>query len=85
MGQDEIGNETGAGDLCEPGPQVDDLEAMRVVARQEVASLCGLVLRRLQDAGTANPLGEGFMLATLSRIFGEALADFGGSESEPGE
>lgn len=50
-------------------------EAMREEARAEIASLCGLVLRRLQEA-------QGFDAAS---IFGEALRDFGGTQTEPGE
>lgn len=56
----------------------------REIAREEIASLCGLVLRRLQDdlevaGGTGNATE-----IVVARIFGEALADFSRSESEPG-
>lgn len=62
----------------------------REIARHEVASLCGLILRRLQvdalpeDVTVSGPVD----LAHLRSIFGEALADFSGytgSGKEPGE
>lgn len=43
----------------------------RRVAREEIASLCGLVLRRLQD--TESPE---MVVGALAAIFGEALRDF---------
>lgn len=63
-------------------------EAIRAIAREEVASLAGLVLRRLQDDRlTRSPQRnqvEDQIDETLSAIFGEALRDFGASSSEPG-
>lgn len=58
----------------------------RRVAREEVASLCGLVLRRLQSpaAEEGQPIEGVVILAELRIIFGEALRDFGGTEIEPG-
>jgi hypothetical protein len=51
---------------------------IRRVAREEIASLCGLVLRRTQDrAGMATRV-------ELAAIFGEALADFSQTKAEPG-
>lgn len=52
----------------------------REIAREEVASLCGMILRRLQDFdhGAVDQ-------RDLSRVFGEALRDFGVTELEPGE
>lgn len=60
----------------------------RAIAREEIASLAGLVLRRVQDV--ARQYGETgdtalVEVGDLSTIFGEALRDFGGSASEPGE
>lgn len=53
---------------------------MRLVAREEVASLSGLVLRRLQG------LGPGVVDRNeVASIFGEALRDFGGTREESGE
>lgn len=43
-------------------------EIARKIAREEIASLCGLVLRRLGGAPNRD----------LEQIFGEALADFSG-------
>lgn len=67
------------------------VEAIRDVARKEIASLCGFILRRLQDEHlTRSPIRnetEAIIQARLSAIFGEALADFSGhtaSGSEPG-
>ena len=56
---------------------------MRLIAREEVASLCGLVLRRLQEHGLKDGTSEP-TAAALRRAFGEALRDFGGTEEEPG-
>lgn len=81
-----------------PDPEFD--KVVRKIAREEVSSLVGLVLRRLQDLedreAAGNPEPEDDQLAhveaqaepikyrELASIFGEALADFGGSETEPG-
>lgn len=59
-------------------------DQIRKIAREEIASLCGLVLRRLQDGtwpGDAHLAKE-----NLAAIFGEALADFSGHTKgeEPG-
>lgn len=53
----------------------------RLIARFEIASFCGLVLRRLQDTPPGMPLA----VLDLKAIFGEALADFGGDTGQPGE
>jgi hypothetical protein len=54
----------------------------RRVAREEIASLAGLVLRRLQDDRPTRSFernaAEDVLDDHLSRIFGEVLADFGG-------
>lgn len=53
--------------------------AARQIAREEIASLCGLVLGRLGelDPGVVDR-------RDLAVIVGEALRDFGGSIDEPG-
>lgn len=56
---------------------------VRRIAREEVASLAGLVLRRLQEREALSASGE-VTAAALSAIFGEALRDFGGTIEEPG-
>lgn len=60
-------------------------ELARAVARAEVASLCGLMLRRLQGVGeTAGAGGRLLTIPELSSMFGEALRDFSAATSEPG-
>lgn len=51
----------------------------RDIAREEVASLCGLVLGRL-NADPHEPLAQ-----KLASAFGEALRDFGGTKEAPGD
>lgn len=53
-------------------------ERIRLVAREEIASLCGLVLGRL-NADPREPLAQ-----KLASAFGEALRDFGVTRDEPG-
>jgi hypothetical protein len=53
----------------------------REIAREEIASLCGLVMRRVQDMDSLGDYAENQMLAS---IFGEALRDFGATTDEPG-
>lgn len=68
-------------------------EIARGVAREEVASFAGLILRRLQDVtpeGLPNDPDPDLMVTVgeLRSIFGEVLADFSGhtgSGEEPGE
>ncbi len=55
----------------------------RQIAREEIASLCGLVLRRLQDIMTDGNVKV--FASEIASIFGEALHDFGGTPDEPGE
>ncbi len=54
--------------------------AIREIARQEIASLCGLVLRRAQDAQKGRPVGA----SVVVDAFAEALRDFGGTPNELG-
>lgn len=54
-------------------------DVARGVAREEVASLCGLVLGRL-NADPQEPLAH-----KLASAFGEALRDFGATKAEPGK
>jgi hypothetical protein len=56
----------------------------REIARAEVASLCGLVLRRLQDEGPTRSFERNATVDILESLFGEALHDFGGTHDEPG-
>jgi hypothetical protein len=62
----------------------------RKVAREEIASLAGLVLTRTQERNptrlSEHNIAEDVVMETLASIFGEALSDFGGHTkgSEPG-
>lgn len=58
--------------------------AVREIARAEVASLCGLVLRRLQDEGPTRLIEHNVLVDVLSGIFGEGLKDFSSSTGQPG-
>jgi len=75
-------------DLAGGGLSHSTIELLaRKVAREEIASLAGLVLRRLQlqaalAEGETRDLVE---TKELASIFGEALRDFGGTTTEPGE
>lgn len=53
------------------------------IARQEIASLCGLILKRLGNRDIAFQHEESHQL--LRSIFGEALADFSGHTGSGGE
>lgn len=58
--------------------ELDMGDEMRRIAREEIASLSGLVLSRTQNRG-------GMAMRTeLAAIFGEALRDFSQTEDEPG-
>ena len=66
--------------------------AVRDIAREEIASLAALVLRRTQEAElTRDPqrnMAHDATNDTLAAIFGEALTDFGGrtgSGAAPGQ
>lgn len=54
----------------------------REVAREEIASLCGLVLRRSQDAHFSRleerNIADAAVREHLASVFAEALADFSG-------
>jgi len=64
-------------------------DEVREIARQEIASLCGLVLRRAQDSeqhltrSFERNAANDVVHERLAEIFGEALRDFGGP-SAPG-
>lgn len=67
----------------------DVADIARKVAREEVASLSGLILRRLQEEaqGFVDPTGAMVDIRLLERIFGEVLSDFSGHTedgTEPG-
>lgn len=63
-------------------------EFVRRVARDEIASLAGLVLRRTQEANlTRSPVAnasDAAMRELLAEIFGEVLSDFSRTSAEPG-
>jgi hypothetical protein len=68
---------------------MDENDARRI-AREEIASLCGLVLRRLQDHDTPTRSFErnaatDELQETLNAVFGEALRDFSDTREEPGD
>lgn len=66
-----------------------DAEArVRAIAREEVASLCGLILRRTQEIHAAKPHHLEVPPAAfrqLAEVFGEALRDFSQTPTEPGQ
>lgn len=67
-------------------PEEQD-EHIREIAREEIASLSGMILRRLQDMGPTRSFERNMAVEILSELFGEALADFSGQtgdSSEPG-
>lgn len=77
--------------MAEPLPQdqMDEIGEMveRIatkVAREEVASLSGMILRRLQDMGPTRSPERNMAVEILSELFGEALRDFSATTSEPG-
>jgi hypothetical protein len=59
-----------------------DEAGVREIARQEIASLCGLVLSRTSEEHFTRSIdrntAEDVVADRLSAIFGEALADFSG-------
>ncbi len=71
-------------------PEMIELRA-REIARDEIASLAGLALRRVQESKAAletetGPLEiEDGTFSLLGSIFGEALHDFSGTEHAPGD
>jgi len=72
-----------------PVEAIDGLEEIvRRIAREEIASLAGLVVRRTQESSAVFRSGErvsvSYVVANrLASIFGEALNDFS-TETEPG-
>ena len=65
--------------LREVAPVLED-KTMRRIAREEIASMAGLVLRRLQDS-----LDGDDALDVLAPIFGEILRDYSQTPDEPSE
>lgn len=59
-------------------------EWVRSIAREEIASLSGMMLRRLQDMGPTRSPERNMAVELLSELFGEALRDFGATSTEPG-
>lgn len=70
-----------------PEPTLEELEleaTIRRIAREEIASMAGLVLRRTQDEDEPSG-GPGDGIATrIASIFGEVLNDFT-TDAEPGQ
>lgn len=72
------------------GQEIVDLVETRAreIAREEIASLAGLVLRRTSEEHFTRSIerntAEDVVADRLAEIFGEVLADFSKSESEPG-
>lgn len=67
-------------------------EGARAIAREEIASLAGLVLRRAQEEHSTRSFernaADDVVRERLASIFGEALADFWGHTGDgeaPGE
>lgn len=56
--------------------EIEDIA--REAAREEIASLSGMMLRRLQDMGPTRSPERNMAVEILSELFGEALADFSG-------
>ena len=62
----------------------------RKVAREEIASMAGLVLTRTSDDEAVltrlseRNIADDAVRHAFASIFGEVLKDFGGSETEPG-
>ncbi len=60
---------------------------VRQIAREEIASLCGLVLNRISASYDESPAMHNYdhrAYQVLRSVFGEALRDFGGTSQEPG-
>lgn len=64
------------------GEAFDD--RMREIAREEIASMAGMVLRRLQDMGPTRSPDRNMAVELASEVWGEVLRDFGATVSEPG-
>lgn len=58
--------------------------AIRRVARQEIASLAGMMLQQTDEEGPTRSPERNMAVELQSRMWGEALAKFGG-ETAPGE
>jgi hypothetical protein len=58
----------------------------RTMAREEIASMCGLVLRRLQEDVEAceDALMKRTPYGLLAHLFGELLRDYGATPDLPG-
>lgn len=56
----------------------------REIAREEIASFAGMMLRRLQDMGPTRSMERNMQVEILNELFGEVLRDFGATKNEPG-
>lgn len=78
-------------DFAEFQPELDVMirEIAREIAREEIASLSGLVLRRSQEEHPTRSFernaADEVVSERLAEIFGEALKDFGDTSVEPGD
>lgn len=59
-------------------------EHIRRIVREEVSSLSGMMLRRLQDMGPTRSFERNMAVEVLQQLWGEALRDFGSTSAEPG-
>jgi uncharacterized protein (UPF0254 family) len=73
-----------------PEPTLEELDEeanirriAREVAREEIASLAGLVVRRTQETDPDMGPASGVTRRAIASIFGEALNDFT-TDTEPG-
>jgi len=57
---------------------------VREIVREEIASLSGMMLRRLQDMGPTRSFERNMAVEILTQMWGEALRDYGATPSEPG-
>jgi uncharacterized protein YdeI (BOF family) len=69
-----------------PGAAAAVSDLARTIAREEMASLAGLILRRLQleSEDFIDSTGAVVDIRLLERIFGEVLRDFASTPYEPG-
>lgn len=64
---------------------IDEMDGhIREIAREEIVSLAGFMLRRLQDYGLTRSNERNRAIQILNELWGEALRDFGATQSEPG-
>ena len=63
----------------------DEMEGyIHGIAREEIASLAGLMLRRLQDEGPTRVAEHNVQIGMQAKMWGEVLRDFSATDVEPG-